>query len=121
MPADHGRRLDEHQMVTPVTPGASNQDPEQPIAVLQAGPLRARTCEDRQLVAQHEVLSDELARSSHRRAKQADQEEQVLEHAGRCWCAMEFCTPTADLLAGCNLVLEHLGLISPYTMLDGGL
>lgn len=27
----------------------------------------------------------------------------------------------ADLLAGCNLVLEQLGLISPYTMLDGGL
>jgi hypothetical protein len=27
----------------------------------------------------------------------------------------------ADLLAGCNLILEQLGLVSPYTMLDGGL
>ncbi|HEY3111914.1 MAG TPA: YeeE/YedE thiosulfate transporter family protein, partial [Chloroflexota bacterium] len=27
----------------------------------------------------------------------------------------------ADLLAGCNLVLEHLGLVSDFTMLDGGL
>jgi hypothetical protein len=27
----------------------------------------------------------------------------------------------ADLLAGCNLVLEQLGLVSTHTMLDGGL
>ena len=26
----------------------------------------------------------------------------------------------ADLMAGCNLALEHLGLVSAYTMLDGG-
>jgi hypothetical protein len=44
--------------------------------------------------------------------------------ADRAATVVGFPAPTllgADLMAGCNLALEHLGLVSPYTMLDGGL
>ena len=57
--ADHGFRLDQQEWLLPVSPDSRQKDPEQAVAIADVGAFAAAG-EDVQLVAQGQVLEDEV-------------------------------------------------------------
>ena len=74
MPADHGLRLDNDQRLLPTRPQAFQRDPEQLIETAQS---RARSfgMDSQQLLAQGEVLENEVFSGSKRRVSQPRSDE----------------------------------------------
>jgi hypothetical protein len=57
MPPQHGVWLDDHQRRSPSAPHGGQQDPEDPVTVLEAG-MSAGASQGMQLLPQSEVLHD---------------------------------------------------------------
>ena len=66
MPADHGVRLDELEMDAPGSPGAGDDRPEDAIFVAELR-LRPSACVDRELLAQDQILHQQIVARAQRR------------------------------------------------------
>jgi hypothetical protein len=64
----------------PIVANEASQQPEEPVAGAQARALVRRSSEDRELVAQQDVLGDQVAVAPTDRAKEGDEQEHVLTH-----------------------------------------
>jgi hypothetical protein len=60
-PADDRVGPDEHQVAPPVSPDEACQEPEEPVAGPETWPLPCGSAQDHQLLAQQEVLGDQIA------------------------------------------------------------
>ena len=58
LPAHHGVRPDEDEVVAPGRADPAGQDPQQLVAAAERGPVPTRAGEDGELAAQEEVLGD---------------------------------------------------------------
>jgi hypothetical protein len=78
-----------------------DRDPEEPVAGAQARALAGRARQDCGLLAQQEVLGDEVAAASEHRTEHGDEQTQLLEHARQdaasaaVTARSDFSTPTA--------------------------
>jgi hypothetical protein len=80
VPPDDRLRPDHEQVPAPVPSNEASQQPEELVPGAQAGTTTSRTGEDRELVAQHDVLRDQVAAVADGRVDQGNEEEQVLDH-----------------------------------------
>ena len=80
MPAHDGVRLHKHQRRAPVPPASCQSDPKQSVARLEMGSL-GRASQGRQLLAQGQVLQDQLSMSTARQRQRTDDDDEQLQHA----------------------------------------
>ena len=80
MPTDDALGSDHDQVPAPVTAEGPNHNPEQLVAGAEPRSLPGGPGQDRQLMAQQEILGDERVTVAHGRTDKAEQKQQVLEH-----------------------------------------
>jgi hypothetical protein len=80
VPADDGLRPDDEEVPAPVVSGEASEQPEQLVAGAQPRTRARGPREDRELVAQQEVLRHEVAAVADGRAEQRDEQQQALDH-----------------------------------------
>src|SRR5262249_35077417 len=80
VPADDRVGRDPDQVPAPVAPEEASEDPEQLVARAEPWPRAGRTGEDRELVAQQEVLRHHIGAVADGRADQRDEQQQALDH-----------------------------------------
>ena len=71
--------LDHDRVPAPITTDEAHQNPEELVGRAPLRALARRTRQDRQLLAQQEVLGDQIAVGARERAEQAGEQEQVFE------------------------------------------
>ena len=67
-------------MAAPITPERAGQHPEEPVTRAEPRPLPGGAGQDRELLAQEEVLRHQIAVATQGRLEERHQEQQVLEH-----------------------------------------
>ena len=80
MPADDGLRLDQFEGLPPLRPEALQGDPEEPAAGRHPPP-RLAVLKDRELLAQREVLEDQVGP---RAQEGSESRQERAKHAGSC-------------------------------------
>ena len=80
VPADDRVGPDEHQVAPPVPSDHAGQEPEEFVARTESCPRPCEASHDQQLLAQQEVLGNQIAPSAQTRAEYADEEAELLEH-----------------------------------------
>src|SRR5262245_28520756 len=80
VPAQDRLRCDHDEVPAPVAASEADQEPEQLVAGAWPRALPGRARQDRELLAQEEVLGDQFAAAAEGRPEQADEQEQVLDH-----------------------------------------
>ena len=80
VPADDRVGLDEHQVATPIPADHAGQEPEESVARTEARPRPCGAAQDQELLAQQEVLGDQIVARIETRAEYGGEEAQLLEH-----------------------------------------
>jgi len=80
VPGDDGLRLHDDEVPSPVAAEAASEDPEELVAPAKGSSLARRAGQDGELVAQQQVLEDQVAASAEGRAQQVDQDGENSEH-----------------------------------------
>ena len=79
MPADHGLRLDDQQVVPPGWPDLAEPDQQQAIRVLESE-VRVRPEGDLKLIAENEVLESNITAGTKSDKEAAKEQKDYLEH-----------------------------------------
>ena len=74
MPADDRRGPDEHHVPVPRVPEPPGQHPEDLVAAAEAGPPAGRAGQDGQLLAEDQILGDQVGAVTERGLEQAEHE-----------------------------------------------
>jgi hypothetical protein len=74
VPADDGLGLDQNEVSAPGGAAALGEDPEKLVAGVQPRPLAGRAGQDRELVAQQQVLRDQICPRAQRRPEKREQQ-----------------------------------------------
>ena len=75
MPANYGIGSNEDQMVTPVATEGVDHDPEQFVRGAQPGAPSGGPGQDGELLAEKQVLGDQVGTATKHRAEETDEEE----------------------------------------------
>jgi hypothetical protein len=81
VPADDGLGSDEDEMPAPVAPDQADQDLEESVAGTEAEPLPGRPTQDGELLAEKEVLGDQVGASADEDEGHGDEQGEELDHA----------------------------------------
>jgi hypothetical protein len=80
VPPDDRFGRDQDQVPAPVAPSAAGQLPEELVAGAQAWALARRSREDGELLAEQDVLGDQVTAAPDDRPEEGDEQQQVLTH-----------------------------------------
>jgi hypothetical protein len=80
VPANDRLGRDQGKVSAPVAPNHAGHHPEEPVVGAQARALARGPSQDGELLAQQEVLGDQIAAGSDGRAEQRDEEQDVVDH-----------------------------------------
>jgi SAM-dependent methyltransferase len=80
VPADDRRRLDEHEVAPPVAAHEANEEPEEPIAAMEARAPPRRTAQHRELLAQEQVLGDQVGAATDESVERGGEQREELNH-----------------------------------------
>ena len=102
MPADHRLRSDEDQVAAPARAQPASHDPQELVRDAERRPRPAGAGEDRELVAQEQVLGDQVGMAAQHGREDPEKQGEEVEHARRMHDPGplgSFCPPTAGDLA----------------------
>ncbi len=88
MPANDGLRLDDHERSFPTIPSPAQESPEGAIEVGQRRPPVRSGQEDRELLAQSQVLEGQLAPGSESGYGGSEEHSKKAKHGGREYSAL---------------------------------
>ena len=116
MPADDALGSDHDQMPAPVAAESVGHHPEEFVAGTQPRSLPGRPGQNRQLMAQQEVLGDERIAVAHGRTEKAEQEKEILEHRPTSCRSTRAVVPTDS----CRLTFApRQGILAPGLLSHG--
>jgi hypothetical protein len=75
MPPDHGLGSHEDHMLTPIAAEGTDPDPEELVAGVEPRPPPGGPGHDGKLLAEEEILGDQVGTTTQHRAEQTDEEE----------------------------------------------
>ena len=75
MPPDDGVRADEDQMLTPIPTESTDYKPKQLVAGAESGPPPGGPSQDGELLAQEQVLGDEVGVAAQHRTEDTNQQD----------------------------------------------